>query len=533
MLKAAILKDARLRFVLAYSLAIVCGLPLRAVLASEQGRPNILFIYSDDHAYQAISAYGSNRNKTPNIDSLARDGMLFDRCLVTNSICGPCRAVILTGKYSHLNGFTRNDNRFDGTQQTFPKLLRQAGYQTAMIGKWHLASDPTGFDYWKVLPGQGAYYNPDFKTAAGTERLMGYCTDIITDIGLQWLQSERDPKKPFMMMLQHKAPHREWAAGPTHLNTYDDVTMPEPETLFDDYHDRPSVIRDQQMTIARSMTQGYDLKLWDESNRHTPGFKRFFGRFTDEQKRAFLEAYAEKNREFTEANLAGKDLISWKYQRYVKDYLRCIASVDENVGRVLDYLKESGLGKNTIVIYSSDQGFYLGEHGWFDKRWIFEQSLKTPLLVRWPGVVEPGSRNDSVVSNLDFAETFLDIAGATVPADMQGHSLLPLIQGHTPNNWRQTFYYHYYETGGHGVPAHFGVVTDRHKLVRYYETRANRKLVPINQWELIDYKSNPEETVNFLGDPTYAETKMDLRQELRRLQAHYQVPSISTNFPNE
>ncbi len=495
-------------------------------------RPNILFIYSDDHAYQAISAYGSNRNKTPNIDRLAKEGMLFNRCLVTNSICGPCRAVILTGKYSHLNGFKNNGNRFDGSQQTFPKLLRKNGYQTAMIGKWHLRTEPTGFDYWKVLPGQGAYYNPDFKTPEGTERITGYCTDVITDVGLDWLKNKRDKNKPFMLMLQNKAPHRNWSAGPAHLNTFDDVTMPEPSTLFDSYEGRQSVIADQKMMIANHMRPGADLKIWTKKDLNTQPFKRFFGRFTPEQKDAFFNAYLKKNEEFQKANLQGKEKTSWSYQRYVKDYLRCIQSVDDNVGRVLKYLDESGLSKNTIVIYSSDQGFYLGEHGWYDKRWIFEESLKTPLIVRWPGVTKAGSRNENVVSNLDMAETFLEMAGVEIPKDMQGKSLVPLMKGEKPE-WRKTFYYHYYETGMHGVPAHFGVVTEQHKLVRYYETTKDRKRIPINQWELIDYKKNPEETKDFFNDPSYSKTREALQKELRRLMKHYKVPEIKTDFPDQ
>ena len=496
-------------------------------------RPNILFIYSDDHAYQAISAYGSNRNKTPNIDRLANEGMLFDRCLVTNSICGPCRAVILTGKYSHLNGFRNNGNRFDGSQQTFPKLLQKAGYQTAMIGKWHLKSDPTGFNYWKVLPGQGSYYNPDFRTPKGRERITGYCTDIVTDIGLDWLKNKRDTKKPFMLMLQHKAPHRAWNAGPKHLNTFDDVTIPEPDTLFDAYKDRQPVIADQQMTIARHMRPLFDLKIFTEKTRETPQGKRFFRRMTPEQQKAYYDAYIKENQNFVDAKLTGKEKLKWEYQRYIKDYLRCIQSIDDNVGRVLEYLDKAGLSKNTIVIYSSDQGFYLGEHGWYDKRWIFEQSLKTPLLVRWPGVVKNKSTNKNVVSNLDLAQTFLEMAGVDQPDDMQGKSLVPLLRGENVKDWRKTFYYHYYEIGVHNVPAHFGVVTDQHKLVRYYKTRKNRKTVDINQWELIDYKKNPTETKDYFNDPAYSEIKQELLTELRRLQKQYKIKDVATEFPKK
>ena len=511
--------------------ALLVVLICRPVAAVED-RPNILFIFSDDHAFQAISAYGSNRNRTPHIDRLAREGMRFDRCLVTNSICGPCRAVILTGKYSHLNGFRRNGNQFDGSQQTFPKLLRKNGYQTAMIGKWHLRTEPTGFDYWKVLPGQGAYYNPDFKTPKGTERIQGYCTDVITDTGLEWLKAKRDPDKPFMLMLQHKAPHREWAPGPAHLKTFDDVKMAEPATLFDDYSDRAQVLTDQEMTIARHMRPVFDLKIWTTAQKDSQPVNRFFRRYTPEQRKAFFEAYLPKNEAFKKAELKGQEKARWEYQRYVKDYLRCIQSVDDNVGRVLKYLDESGLSKNTIVIYSSDQGFYLGEHGWYDKRWIFEESLKTPLLVRWPGKVKPGSQNSNIVSNLDFAQTFLEMAGVEAPTDMQGQSLVPLMQGKTPDDWRKSFYYHYYEIGVHNVPAHFGVVTDRYKLVRYYQTRGpQRKPVSINSWELLDLKVNPLETKSFFADDSYTSIRGKLISELRRLQKKYQVSDMETDFP--
>ncbi len=403
-------------------------------------RPNILFIMSDDHAYQALSCYGSYRNQTPNLDRIAKEGMRFDRCYVTNSICGPCRAVILTGKYSHLNGFEQNGRTFNGQQQTVAKLLRTAGYQTAVVGKWHLRSEPTGFDYWNVLIGQGPYYNPPMKTLGpdGKSTIVkhvGYTTDIITDHALEWLQQKRDASKPFFLMYQHKAPHRNWQPGPKYLTKYDDVNISEPESLFDDYSGRGRPAKEQKMSVAKDLSPN-DLKLIPQRG------------LTDQQRIVWDAAYGPKNEEFANANLEGKALVRWQYQRYVKDYLRCVDSVDENVGRVLDYLDQSGLADNTVVIYTSDQGWYLGEHGWYDKRWMYEESFRTPLLVRWPGKIKPGSVDKHMAMNLDFAETFLDIAGAEIPSDMQGRSLKPLLQGQAPEDWRTAMYYHYYEFPG-------------------------------------------------------------------------------------
>ena len=392
--------------------------------------PNILFIFSDDHALQAISAYSSlmglpQINQTPNIDRIAREGMLMRHAMVTNSICAPSRAVILTGKHSHLNGILDNRLRFDSTQVTFPKILQQTGYQTAMIGKWHLKTQPTGFDYWKVLPGQGHYYNPDFRTPNGRERIEGYVTDIVTDLSLDWLKNGRDPDKPFLLMSQHKAPHREWSPGPDHLTMYDDQEIPEPPTLFDDYSNRASGAANQDMTISKTMRLVHDNKLIElvDTNsvaRQQRAALRRYRRMTKEQRTAWDAAYGPKNKAFMEADLSGDELTRWKYQRYIKDYLRCIASVDDNIGQILDYLDESGLADNTVIIYSSDQGFYLGEHGWFDKRWMYEESLHMPFVIRWPGVIQAGSVNTDLIQNLDFAETFLDIAGAEIPTGNAG-----------------------------------------------------------------------------------------------------------------
>ena len=490
----------------------ICHAHAQSKAASQ--RPNIIFIFTDDHAAHAISAYGSKVNKTPNIDRLATEGMRFDRCLVTNSICGPSRACILTGKYSHKNGFFRNGNRFDGSQMTFPKILQKGGYQTAMIGKWHLSSDPTGFDYWEVLKGQGPYYNPPMKTADGTNKHVGYTTEIITDLALRWLKTDRDQDKPFMLMYQHKAPHRNWQPGPKYLSMYDGVTIPEPPTLFDDWSGRASPARNQAMTVAGHLSEK-DLKLTAPTN------------LTKEQLEAWNAAYGPKNAAFERAHLQGKDLIRWKYQRYVKDYLRCVASVDDNIGRVLKYLDDTGLAENTVVIYSSDQGWYLGDHGWYDKRWMYEESLLMPFIVRWPGVVKPGTVNADMVSNVDFAETFLDIAGMAdqTPSDMQGRSFASLMRGNTPSDWRESFYYHYYEfPGAHSVAKHYGVRTSTHKLIHYYR---------VGEWELFDLMKDPDEMDSRYGDPAYANITSKLKAEIVRLQTELEEPDPRKPVPGD
>ena len=469
-------------------------------------RPNILFIFSDDHAYQAVSAYGHGLNQTPNLDRIAKEGMRFDRCLVPNPLCGPSRATVLTGKYSHLNGFYNNTNsRFDGSQMTFPKLLRQAGYQTAMIGKWHLVSNPTGFDHWEILPGQGQYYNPPMIRDGQRVRHEGYVSDVITQLSLDWLKG-RDPNKPFLLMCHHKAPHREWEPNLKDLAMYDGVKFPEPPTLFDDYSGRGKAEHEQDMMIAKTMNNR-DLKLVPPPDLNA------------EQRKVWDAYYEPRNEAFRQANLQGKELVRWKYQRYLHDYLATIASVDESVGKMLDYLKETGLDKNTIVVYASDQGFYLGEHGWFDKRWIFEESVRTPLLVRWPGVTKPGSVNRALVSTVDFGETFLDAAGVPVPAEMQGRSLRPVLHGKTPADWRKSFYFHYYEYPAvHSVARHYGVVTDRYKLVYFYEPE-------FNYWELFDRKKDPRELRSVYGQPEYAKVQAELAAELTRLRAQLKLPA--------
>jgi arylsulfatase A-like enzyme len=483
-----------------------------AATAAEATRPNILFIFTDDHAAHALSCYGSKINQTPNLDRIAQGGILFRNCFVTNSVCGPSRAVIQTGKYSHINGFLRNGDKFNGAQPT---------YQTVVVGKWHLGEHqpPQGFNYSEVLIGQGPYYNPTFlRDAHGDGRqvrtqYIGYTTDIITDRVLDWLARGRDPSKPFMMMYQHKAPHREWEPHPRHFPLYADEDVPEPATLFDDWSGRGRAAREQDMTVAKTLTDK-DVKLIPPRGLNS------------EQLSAWNAFYDPQNDAFRAANLQGSALVKWKYQRYIRDYLRCIASVDDNVGRVLDWLDETGLAQNTVVIYAADNGFYLGDHGWFDKRFMYEESLRIPFLVKWPGVTDGGRatktirENLDMVSNIDFAETFLDLAGVEIPGDMQGRSLVLLFKGQTPDDWRKSFYYQYYEHSQqrrwvHNVYRHYGVRTPTHKLIYYYE---------IDEWELFDLQRDPDELQSVYADPEYASIVSDLKIELARLRTDLKVP---------
>ena len=494
--------------------------------ATQTEKPNIIYIMADDHAYQAISAYGGPLAEvapTPNIDRIAANGMLFERCYVTNSLCGPSRATLLTGEYSHINGFKDNfgGSRFDSTLLTFPKVLQQAGYQTAMIGKWHLGSTPTGFDYYDVLPGQGSYYNPDFIDSTGEYSMSGYTTEIITQKTLAFLDKVKDSGKPFLVMMHHKAPHRNWQPGPNELGMYDDVVFPQPSTLFDDYSNRGPAEHNQNMTIANTMTLTSDLKLTSSPQRG----------LDSAQQKLWDAEYLPKLEEFNKLNLSGSALTEYKYQRYMEDYLACVAAVDKSVGAVLDYLKANGLDKNTIVVYSSDQGFYLGEHGWFDKRWMFEESLKTPLLIQWPGVIKPGTVNNDMVSNLDFAETFIDAAGADIPSQMQGQSFLPILEGREQDTPRTAHYYHYYEAPSeHYVPRHYGITTDRYKLIHFYYNAAN----DIDDWELFDLERDPNEMVDVYNDPEYASVRDSLHMELDKIMAKYQdSDSLAMKFVQE
>jgi arylsulfatase A-like enzyme len=478
------------------ALIVLCG----TSESRAQQQPNFLFVFCDDLTCQAISAYGESRHllETPNIDRIAQQGMRFDRCLVTNSICGPSRATILTGKYSHLNGFYNNSNcTFDGSQQTFPKLLQKAGYSTALIGKWHLVSEPTGFDFWHILPGQGVYYNPPMIRNGEKVKHTGYTTDIITDLSIEWLKN-RDQTKPFLLMSQHKAPHREWSPALRHLGWDKDRVYPEPPTLFDEYAGRSLAVSDHDMGLDRTFTD-LDAKLKPAPN------------LTAEQLQQWNAYYGPRNAAFHQAELSGKDLVRWRYNRYMHDYLACVKAIDESVGRMLDCLEEEDLAENTIVIFSSDQGFFLGEHGWFDKRWIFEESLRSPLMVRWPGVTKPASVNQNIVSLIDFAETFLDMAGLPQPEDMQGRSLVPICKGEVPADWRKSLYYHYYEFPvPHRVRPHSGVITDRYKLVHYYKP-------DVDEWELLDRQNDPLEVTDFYKDPAYQATVAELHAELERL----------------
>jgi arylsulfatase A-like enzyme len=479
--------------------------------AETQQRPNIVFIISDDHAYQAISAYGGRLAEvapTPNIDRIANAGMLFTNCLVTNSICGPSRATILTGKYSHQNGFIDNTfgSQFDFNQQTFAELLQAAGYKTGVLGKLHLGAKPSkGFDYIDILPGQGSYYNPVFINEQGQYKLEGYTTEIITEKAIQWMDSIKSDAQPFMLFLGHKSPHRPWQPGPNEIGMYEGVTIPEPESLFDTYTGNRTVAAMNFMSISEAMKLEQDLKI-------TSGPQ---GGFTSKQQKTWDSIYGPINEKFNKEKPTGKDLTRFKYQRYMKDYLASVAGVDKGVGQVLDYLNASGLEENTIVIYTSDQGFYLGEHGWFDKRWMYKESLRTPLLVSWPGKIKAGTRTDRLVSNLDFAETFLDIAQTEIPEDMQGKSIVPILKGETPENWREAHYYHYYEhPSEHDVRRHYGITTDRYKLIHFY--------YDLDQWELYDLEKDPNEMQNRYGDTAYAEVQRELHNRLEVLRTTYQ-----------
>ena len=491
-----------------FSLLLLFG--LSACTPAEPERPNILFIFTDDHAQAAISAYGSTYHETPNIDRLAREGVLFQNCLVTNSICAPSRATILTGTYNHINGQMTNGPVFDGSQVTMPKLLQAAGYTTAMIGKWHLRSAPTGFDHYQILIDQGPYYNPPIRTATDTTVITGYTTNILTDLALDWLDEGRDKEKPFMLFFQHKAPHRNWQPGPDHLTMFDDTTFALPPTFYDDYATRSDAAAQANMRVDENLNAN-DLKI-------TPQ-----GRLNDEQRALWDAAYGPKNEALRASGLRGDDLDEWKFNRYIKDYLRAVQSVDDNIGRVLDYLDETGLAENTIVVYASDQGWYLGEHGWYDKRWMYEPSLKTPFIVKWPGGVTPGQVNETLVSNVDFAPTFLEIAGAEVPAHMQGKSLVPVLKGGTDPTFRDAFYYHYYEyPASHCVQPHYGVRTDRYKLIYFYG---------LDQWELFDLQADPDELNNVYGQADIAEIEAGLKVRLAELREELQVPDDPRPYP--
>jgi arylsulfatase A-like enzyme len=476
-------------------------------------RPNIIFIMSDDHAYQALSAYGHGLNQTPNIDRIAREGAIFNAACVTNSICAPSRATMLTGKYNHLNGKIDNINEFDWNQPNFAKNMQEAGYQTALIGKIHLDGAPQGFHYWNVLPGQGEYYNPDFIEMGERKRFQGYCTELTTEFALDWLENKREKDKPFLLLYHQKAPHRNWQPAPKYLNLFDDKTFDPPANYFDDYQGRGRAAREQEMEIDGHAQWGWDFKLLVSPDGDSTGYHRTLARMDEQQRALWMDAYEQENQDFLAARLSGKELGLWKFNRYIKDYLRTIQSVDDGVGEILDYLDKNGLTENTIIVYTSDQGFYLGEHGWFDKRFMYEQSLRTPLVIRYPKEIKPGTVIDDIVVNIDFAPTFLDYAGIEAPSDMQGESFRKLIAGEKVA-WRDAMLYHYYEyPGEHRVKRHYGVRTGRYKLIHFY--------YDIDEWEMYDLEADPDEMNSVYNNPAYAEVQERLHQRLRELREQY------------
>lgn len=532
------------------SILLGCLMALSLVGCQEQKKetttkkPNILFIMTDDHTTQAMSCYGSNLIETPNLDRIAKEGMLFNNCYVTNSICAPSRAAILTGKFNHINGVTDNSKVFDPSQMTYPKLLKKAGYETSVIGKWHLGSNPTGFDYWCVLPAQGDYYQPDFIEMGDTVREPGYVTDIITKKAIKWLDKDRDASKPFALVYQHKAPHRNWIPAPRHLGVLEDKVFPEPSTLFDDYDGRGTAAKEQEMEIHKDLWPIWDLKIAtraqlenfgkdaqlevikdakqhdvngaNKQHNELENLYRVFDRMTEEQKELWFKAYEGRTNEFLSKNLKGKELISWKYQNYMRDYMACLLSLDENIGQMLDYLKEKGELDNTIIVYTSDQGFFLGEHGWFDKRFMYEEVYRMPLLVRYPKAIKPGTVSNALAMNIDFAPTFLDYAGVEIPKDIQGVSLKPVFEndGKSPENWRKSTYYHYYEyPSWHSVKRHYGIRTQKYKLIHFYND--------IDEWELYDMEKDPQEMKNIYNDPANAAIIKELKQEMKNQQALY------------
>jgi len=493
-----------------YLLIIICF----SSCTTKVEQPNIIFIMSDDHAFQAVSAYGHNLNNTPNIDRIAKEGAIFNKGFVTNSICAPSRAVMLTGKHSFINGKVDNIQPYNWNQPNFAKSLQKGGYETALVGKIHLRGEPQGFDFWSVLPGQGHYYNPVFIENGDTIQIEGHVTPITTEKSLDWLKNKRDQNKPFLLLYHQKAPHRNWMTEEKYLTLYDDKTFDPPSNFFDNYEGRGRAAKEQEMKIDGHGYWGHDFKfLSDPFTGENTNFDRQLSRLTEEQRTKWLDAYTPKNNLFRSMNLEGKELAVWKFNRYIKDYLRTIQSIDDGVGEILDYLDSNNLSENTIVVYTSDQGFYLGEHGWYDKRFMYEESLRTPILMRYPKEIMRGTEINQLIQNLDFAPTFLDYAGIEIPSDIQGKSFRKIVN-QTHSEWRDAIYYTYYEYPSvHMVKRHYGVRTDRYKLMHFY--------YDIDEWEMYDLEEDPSEMNNIYGDPEYDNIKEMMHKRLVEMRNKY------------
>ena len=493
---------------------------LAPMLAQAQGRYNIVYIMTDDHTAQMMSCYDNRFVETPNLDRVANDGVRFVNSYVANSLSGPSRACMLTGKHSHKNGFTNNEHGiFDGSQQTMPKLMQKAGYQTALIGKWHLVSTPTGFDYYNILPAQGNYYNPEFINMDGSETTeKGYVTNVITDKAIDWMEHKRDKSKPFILFVHHKACHRDWLPEIKYLRLYEDNTFALPATFYDDYAGRPAAAA-QEMEIGNNdhMDIVYDTKMYRPgiTTRLSGAYLNMVGRLDSKDRAEYDYFYDSLAADFNNRKLTGKALAEFKYQRYMRDYAKVLKTLDDNIGRTLDYLEKAGLKDSTLVVYTSDQGFYMGEHGWFDKRFMYEESLNTPLVMSLPKGLQARGDIKEMVQNIDYAPTFLEIAGAPAPSDIQGVSLLPLLQGKHPKSWRKSVYYHYYEyPAEHSVKRHYGVrSSDGYKLIHFYND--------INHWELFNLNADPSELHNIYGQPGTEKVTKRLMNELIRLQKQY------------
>jgi arylsulfatase A-like enzyme len=502
-------------------------------------RPNILFLFSDDHANRAISAYsGGEINQTPNIDRIANEGAIFLNSFCANSICGPSRASILTGKHSHKNGVFGNGSYWDGAQTLFPRELKKAGYQTTLFGKWHINGNPGDeFDSWKILMGagrQGFYYNPRFINSQGEDfKQQGYSTDIIADDAIDWLQHKRDKKKPFLLMVQFKAPHVPRMPAPRYLNLHDDKKIAAPDNLHDDYANRAPYAEKADMRVYGSnIFDGNEIIKYVEDfhagKNPTPIHEAiYFQRMSVAEVKKYVAAYEAENRQYRKLLKSGKFKDAklkreYMYQRFIKDYIRVVAAIDDNIGRILKCLDKLGLEKDTIVVYSSDQSYFTGEHGWAEKRFMYEEGIKMPFVIRWPGKIKPGTKITEILQNIDYGPTFLDVAEVKIPQDMQGRSAKPLLLGKTPKDWVKSIYYHYYEHGGHNVPRHEGIRNERYKLINYYTD---------DVWELFDLQRDPREMKNVYNAPEYRQVVTDLTQELLRLRKQYDVPEKYFNQP--